>query len=194
MTSPALELIILEDVHLSRGGRVVLDSVQLTLRSGERWGLVGANGAGKSTLQMLALGKLDASEGRVWWAPGLSLASLPNLDVNLQRYCKRHQLAGTNVEPHLVTVNDLAQTALAEVDALEARLRDAERHLSELVAGDPHLEQALESYTALRDQFEQAGGYTVGQRLEVHLSKFGLVGHQPVHTLSAGESARLALA
>lgn len=56
--------ILLEDVTLRRGGRLVLDRVSLALRE-KRIGLIGNNGSGKSSLVRLLNGLLQADEGRV---------------------------------------------------------------------------------------------------------------------------------
>ena len=46
------------------GRRVVHDDLNLTIRRGERWCVMGKNGAGKSTLLKMVAGALDARFGR----------------------------------------------------------------------------------------------------------------------------------
>ncbi|WP_371345102.1 energy-coupling factor ABC transporter ATP-binding protein [Ancylobacter sp. IITR112] len=61
---PHAPLIRLENVTLTRGGRVVLDDVSLALHE-RRIGLIGTNGSGKSSLVRLLNGLLTADKGRV---------------------------------------------------------------------------------------------------------------------------------
>ncbi len=63
---PAGEVVVsLDGVGFSRGGRTILDGVDLALLAGELTILVGASGAGKSTLSSLAAGLLDPDTGSV---------------------------------------------------------------------------------------------------------------------------------
>ncbi|MCG7421567.1 ABC-F family ATP-binding cassette domain-containing protein [Micrococcus sp. ACRRV] len=59
------DVIDLEDVTLTLGGRTILDDVTLRLAPGERLGVVGVNGAGKSTLLRLLDGRLQPDSGRM---------------------------------------------------------------------------------------------------------------------------------
>jgi ATPase subunit of ABC transporter with duplicated ATPase domains len=47
------------------GRRIVHDCLNLTIRRGERWCVMGKNGAGKSTLLKMVAGALEADSGRV---------------------------------------------------------------------------------------------------------------------------------
>ncbi|MEJ2456243.1 MAG: ABC transporter ATP-binding protein [Candidatus Thiodiazotropha sp.] len=62
MTGPLFEL---EAVAFGYPGHPVLESVDFTLRAGERVALVGANGAGKTTLLHLMVGLCRPQRGRI---------------------------------------------------------------------------------------------------------------------------------
>src|SRR5947208_9427453 len=55
----------LEDVTKGYGKRTVHDHVNLVIRRGERWCVMGKNGAGKSTLLKMVAGALTPDEGAV---------------------------------------------------------------------------------------------------------------------------------
>jgi len=59
------EVIKLRGVRKAYGARVVHDSVDLLVRRGERWAIMGENGAGKSTLLRMMAGKADPDSGEV---------------------------------------------------------------------------------------------------------------------------------
>jgi ATPase subunit of ABC transporter with duplicated ATPase domains len=61
----------LENVTKAYGRRVVHDHLNMTIRRGERWCVMGKNGAGKSTLLKMVAGALIPDEGEV--KPGASL-------------------------------------------------------------------------------------------------------------------------
>ena len=64
-TGPAHPVLELEGVHVSFGGRPVLQGIGLSLRPGELVGVIGPNGAGKTTLLKIILGLLRPDQGSV---------------------------------------------------------------------------------------------------------------------------------
>ena len=62
MNGPVIEL---EKVSCVLSGRPVLDAVDLKVREGDLYAVIGPNGGGKTTLLRVILGLLPASSGTV---------------------------------------------------------------------------------------------------------------------------------
>jgi ABC transport system ATP-binding/permease protein len=60
-----MSLITLLDAHLAYGDRPLLDGAQLSVRAGERVGLIGRNGTGKSSLLRVISGHAHLDEGEI---------------------------------------------------------------------------------------------------------------------------------
>jgi zinc transport system ATP-binding protein len=73
--SPAL--LSLRDVRIGYGAQAILPPLELEVRPGEVWALVGRNGSGKSTLMRTILGLLPPVEGSVATRAGLRRAYVP---------------------------------------------------------------------------------------------------------------------
>ncbi|MFT3672317.1 ABC-F family ATP-binding cassette domain-containing protein [Aestuariivirga sp.] len=70
-------LLNLQDIHLTFGGKPVLEGVSLMLSEGERIALVGRNGTGKSTLLKIVAGMIEQDSGERFFQPGTTVRYLP---------------------------------------------------------------------------------------------------------------------
>jgi ATPase subunit of ABC transporter with duplicated ATPase domains len=82
------QVAVLEGVSKAYGKRVVHDGVNLLIRRGERWCVMGKNGAGKSTLLKMVVGQLPPDSGQVKLGASLAMGyfaqqSLELLDPDL---------------------------------------------------------------------------------------------------------------
>jgi len=161
-------MILLKNLTLRRGVKVVLQGASVTLNPGEKVGLVGRNGAGKSSLFSLLTGRLHADAGDVEipprWRIGEVAQSMPETDEAATAFV----LAGD-----LPLVE--AQSALAAAEA----------------AGDGHA--IAEAHMHL----EQAGAFDARSRAQALLLGLGFRVDQldaPVNSFSGGWRMRLQLA
>ena len=69
-------MLVLSQLSLRRGTKLVLDRTTLTVQPGEKVGLVGRNGAGKSSLFSLLAGRLHADAGDVAVPPRWRIAEV----------------------------------------------------------------------------------------------------------------------
>src|SRR5688572_31558317 len=78
-------LLVLEDVAAGYPDKEVLSGVTLSLRSGERIGLLGVNGAGKSTLVKTIAGTLSSLSGSIVLNKGLEIGYFAQHQVEMLR-------------------------------------------------------------------------------------------------------------
>jgi branched-chain amino acid transport system ATP-binding protein len=74
--SPQAPLLRIDTLTKTFGGFVALDSVNVEIRKGERFGLIGPNGSGKTTLVNCISGALRPNKGAVTFA-GEDITSMP---------------------------------------------------------------------------------------------------------------------
>jgi ATP-binding cassette subfamily F protein uup len=164
------------DLHKSYGASTLLDGVTLTIRRGERVGLVGANGSGKSTLSKILGGIEDPDKGVVSRRRGARieyLAQEPNLP------------AGATVLD--VTLSGLGEWAKAK--------REYERIAGELAKGTGNVEELLARQSEAAAEVERLGGWERTSEAETILSKLGMRDvERTVDNMSGGEKRRVALA
>ena len=82
------QVAVLEGVTKGYGRRIVHDGLNMTIRRGERWSVMGRNGAGKSTLLKMVAGQLAPDRGEVRLGASLKMGyfaqqSLDVLDPDL---------------------------------------------------------------------------------------------------------------
>lgn len=161
-------MLTLRQVTLSRGNKMLLEKVNLTLFEKQKVGLIGHNGCGKSTLFDFFLGKLIADSGE---------------------FLINSKLRINHLSQHIPDSNQMAIDFVLEGDAfynnIILRLAQAEQN--------DHHEEVL----ACHEELSQSGGYSKPAQAAAILSGLGFSTceqKQKVNSFSGGWRMRLNLA
>jgi ATPase subunit of ABC transporter with duplicated ATPase domains len=173
-------MIAFSDVGKQYGRQILFIDASFQLNPGEKVGLVGPNGAGKSTLFRMIMGEEHADDGTV---------SIPKkLTVGYFRQ-EVDEMSGRPV--------------LDEAIAGSGRLGDLHHELMELehALGDPErmdeMEQILERFGHVQEEYQHLGGYELEARARACLSGLGFEDEQidgDVGALSGGWKMRVSMA
>ena len=171
-----MPLVQLSQVSLAYGHVPLLDHVDLVVEPGERIGLIGRNGSGKSSLLAIIEGLAAADDGKVWRAPQLKLASVPQ-----EPAFRPGQSVFEAVAEGLGKGTKLLVDYHAATHALADGHHEGDVALMERVQ---HLQEALDA----------SEGWSLQHRIEATLSRLQLPEDAPVSELSGGLKKRVALA
>lgn len=175
-------MLILNNIYVQYGDRILLNRVNTTIKPGERVGLVGRNGAGKSTLLKIIAGEMSPHEGEVVRPTGFTMGYL-HQDMLL---------------PKGKTVIEETLTAFEEVLQLEKELHAVEL---EMGARDDYESDAYHRLIArmgeIADRLHALGGETAQADAERILGGLGFKHsdmNRPIEEFSGGWQMRIELA
>ena len=106
-------LIWINNVSVSFGGPLLLDSVSLQIEEGERIGLLGRNGSGKSTLLKMLSGEIPADHGQIIQNNEVRIAMLPQ-DVPDDLSGTVYDVVASGGRDHLQVETVISRTSLDE--------------------------------------------------------------------------------
>ena len=161
-------MIILEDIALRRGQKLLFSDASATLQPGQKIALIGGNGCGKSSLFALLLDELQTDAGDIRGLKGLRISHMAQETATSELTARDYVIAGDAVL--YAVLQDLAKA-------------DA--------AGE------FERSATLHQQMEELDGYSAERRAEQLLLGLGFQRDQmdtPMASFSGGWRIRLNLA
>ena len=119
------QVAVIEDLHKSYGSRVIYDGLDLTIRRGERWAVMGRNGAGKTTLLKMIAGVTQPDSGAVRLGASLNMGyfAQQSLDVLDPDLTVAEQLQNDFPQDGIGSLRTLAGAFQFSGDDVEKRIR-----------------------------------------------------------------------
>lgn len=179
-----LHLVILQaiSVHKSYGITPILTNLTIQVHVKDKIGVVGPNGAGKSTFLKILAGKLLPDSG--------------DIQINKdKKLCYLAQDSGLDSER---IIWDEMLSVFDELHRMEQELRALEQQMATFTNEDTQLEEIMERYSQLQENFDRDGGHQLEANIRNILAGLGF-GDLPykqlrINQCSGGQKTRIALA
>ncbi|MFI5084825.1 MAG: ABC-F family ATP-binding cassette domain-containing protein [Actinomycetales bacterium] len=170
-------MIIVQDLELRAGARLLMDEVSFRVDKGDKIGFVGRNGAGKTTLTKVLAGEALPAGGKV--SRSGEIGYLPQ-------------------DPRTPDMEQLARDRILsarDLDTVITKLRSTE---ADMASEDPKVrDRAMGRYDRIEHEFLANGGYAAEAEAAAISSNLALperILNQPLKTLSGGQRRRVELA
>ena len=169
-----MNLITIENVTHQYSERVLLDSVNLLINSGDRIGLIGRNGSGKTTLLRLIAGEETSGDGTITIWGNVRIRYLPQ---------------NPPLDPDLTVLETIYRSGTPEMDLL-FRYEMLRRWSEETDNVKVH-----EQFQWMTFEMDEQAAWSAETRAKIVLTKLGITEFKvKVGTLSGGQQKRVALA
>ena len=167
----------IKDVSKMLGGNTIFESLSLSIKTGEKLGIVGRNGSGKTTLFKLIIGTEAPDKGVISFKKGTKIGYLAQIPTFTEE----------------VTGMDVLNSAFEKLKALQTKMQQLEEKLS--CTDQRNMEKLLKEYGDVQEDFTNQGGYSLDSEIDnviqgLQLSSFV---HQSFSNLSGGEQTKIML-
>ncbi|MFJ5769780.1 ribosomal protection-like ABC-F family protein [Psychrobacillus sp. NPDC093180] len=167
----------IQEISKMLGGNIIFENLSLSIKTGDRLGIVGRNGAGKTTLFKLIARIEAADKGSIHYKKGTQigyLAQIPTFSDEITGY-------------------DVLNSAFQSLNVMQEKMKELEVKLS--TSNPEDMEKLLQTYGDVQEEFTNNGGYLMESELEkviqgLQLSNFV---SQPFSNLSGGEQTKIML-
>lgn len=167
----------IQEISKMLGGNTIFENLSLSIKTGDRLGIVGRNGSGKTTLFKLIAGIEAPDEGSIHFKKSAKigyLAQIPYFSEDITGY--------DVLDSAFLTLNEL----LAKMKQLEMMLASDEPE---------NMETILLNYGDVQEKFTNLGGYLMESEIDkvIHGLQLSNFVHQSFSSLSGGEQTKIML-
>ena len=170
-------MIVVSDVELRAGPRVLVSNASFRVGDGDRVGLVGRNGAGKTTLTRIIAGEGEPAAGTVTRTGTIGYLPQDTRTGDLEQVARDRILSARGIDE-----------SAARMRRLELQMADDD---------DAVRTKAMDRYGAAEAAFTAMGGWAADSEAARIAGNLGLEERQldqPIGTLSGGQRRRVELA